>query len=144
MPQDNAALSRRWFKEVWNENRENTVNELMTSETVIHGLGADDQPAVGPEAFKKFLHLFRAALSGIHVVVHDVLSEGDQTVTRLTLTATHTGHGFGVAPTGVPVKLTAIVWARWRDGRIIEGWNEFDAAGMMKQIGAGAGGAAKA
>jgi predicted ester cyclase len=139
MPHDNAALFRRWFKEVWNENRERTIDELMTPDAVIHGLGEDGEPGVGPAAFKKFLHLFRAGLSDIRTVVHDVISDGDQTAVRLTLTAKHAGPGFGVAATGRPVKVTGIVWCRWRDGRIVEGWNEFDAAGLMKQIGAAGG-----
>jgi hypothetical protein len=29
---------------------------------------------------------------------------------------------------------TAIVWLRWRDGQVIEAWNEFDAASVMAQI----------
>jgi predicted ester cyclase len=138
MPQDNVALCRRWFKEVWNENNERTIEELMAPEAVIHGLGDDGQSGVGPDAFKKFFDLFRASLSSIHVVVHDVISQGDQTALRLTLTATHTGSGFGVPPSGRPVNLTAIVWARWRDGKMVEAWNEFDAAGLMKQISGGA------
>jgi predicted ester cyclase len=138
MPQhDNAALCRRWFQEVWNENREQTIAELMASGAVIHGLGEDGRPGAGPEAFKKFFHLFHAGLSEIRIDVHDVISQADQTACRLTLTAKHTGTGFGTAPTGRAVTITGIVWCRWRDGRIIEGWNEFDAAGLMKQISGG-------
>ena len=117
---DYPALCRRWFKEVWNENREQLISELMTPQTVIHGLGDDGQPGVGPEAFKKFLHHFRANLSNIHVVVHDVLSDGEQTAVRLTLTAKHTGAGFGPPPTDKTVSLTAIVWCHWRDGKMVE------------------------
>jgi hypothetical protein len=24
--------------------------------------------------------------------------------------------------------------ARWKDGKIVEAWNEFDAAGLMRQV----------
>lgn len=138
MNQDNASLCRRWFQEVWNENREQTIDELASSDIVIYGLADGGEPGVGIESFKKFFQLFRAGLSDIHIDVHDVISEADQTATRLTLTATHAGPSFGVTPTGRPVKMTAIVWCRWHDGKIVEGWNEFDAAGLMKQIGAAA------
>jgi steroid delta-isomerase-like uncharacterized protein len=143
MPHDNAALSRRWFKEVWNENRPQTISELAAPDVVIYGLGDDGRPTVGVEPFRKFFELFRAGLSDIHVDVHDVIAQGDQTATRLTMTATHAGPGFGVPATGRGIRMTAIVWCRWRDGQIVEGWNEFDAAGLMKQMGGGGGGAAK-
>ena len=37
--------------------------------------------------------------------------------------------------------VSAIVMIRWRNGQIVEAWNEFDAAGLMRQITAPAGAA---
>lgn len=69
-----------------------------------------------------------------HITVEDVIAEGDKTAIRLTATGTHIGDAMGVPATNRPVKLTGLILVRWKDGKIVEGWNEFDAWGMMQQI----------
>jgi steroid delta-isomerase-like uncharacterized protein len=131
----NVELSRRWFEEVWNKQRVEVVDELLTPDVIIHGLG-EEGDLVGAHHFKTFHQKFTSAFPDLKITVHDVLFEGDQTVVRLTFCGTHRGDGLGIPPTGRAVSVTALIWARWRDGRMIEGWNEFDAAGMMKQLSA--------
>jgi predicted ester cyclase len=135
MSDQNAKLAVRWFEEVWNENREQTIDELLAPDVVIHGLGEDGQPGVGREEFRRFYRLFRAGLTDIRITVEGVLAHGDETAVRLTLTGRHAGDGFGVRSTGRAILVTGIVWGRWRNGQLVEAWNEFDAAGLMKQIG---------
>ena len=129
-----VELSRRWFEEVWNQNRMATVDELLAPDVIIHGLGEGGTDLVGSHHFKAFQQKFASAFTDLHIAVHDVLSEGDQTVIRISFRGTHTGEGLGIPPTGRKVSITGLVWIRWRDGRLIEGWNEFDAAGMLAQL----------
>jgi predicted ester cyclase len=63
-----------------------------------------------------------------------VLADGDKSVVRFTFSATHTGEGLGFAPTNRRLRSTAIVILYWRGGHIVEAWNEFDAAGMLRQL----------
>lgn len=129
------SLSWRWFEEVWNQGRAETIDELLAADCAIHGPG-DAGPALrGPAKFHLFAGPFRAALADIHVEVDDVLAEGDRTAVRFTVTATHAGPELGVEPTGRPVRFTGTTMIRWRDGQIVEGWNESDAAGLYRQIG---------
>jgi predicted ester cyclase len=60
--------------------------------------------------------------------------EGNKTAVRLKFFGTHTGDGIGIPPTGKTFTSTAIVIIRWQNGKIAESWNEFDAAGMMRQL----------
>jgi steroid delta-isomerase-like uncharacterized protein len=130
----NVQLSRRWFAEVWNANRLEVVDEMLAPDVIIHGLGEDGSDLVGSHHFKTFQRNFAGAFPDLHIAVDGVMSEGDQTAVRLTFTGTHTGDGLGLPPTGRRVKVSALVWCVWRDGRLIEGWNEFDAAGMLRQL----------
>jgi steroid delta-isomerase-like uncharacterized protein len=134
MTDQNRALARRWFEEVWNQRREATIDELADPTALIHGLGEGGRDLIGPEGFRPFFRAFSAAFPDFRVAVDDVLADGDQTATRITFTGTHTGNGLGIPPTGRRVRSTGIIICRWRNGRIIEGWNEFDAAGMMQQL----------
>ena len=144
MPADNKTLTRRWFEEVWNKGREATIDELAAPDAVIHGLENQGDTLRGPDEFRRFYRLFRSGLPDVQLSIDQVIGEGDLTAIRLTARATHSGDGLGVKATGRRVTVTAICMMRWRNGQIIEAWNEFDAAGLMQQITAPPAGAAAA
>jgi predicted ester cyclase len=73
----------------------------------------------------------------LKIRVDDVLVDGEKTAIRFTLTATHVGEGLGVPPSNKPVRVTGMSITRWEDGKIAEGWNEFDKAGLAAQIAPG-------
>jgi predicted ester cyclase len=68
------------------------------------------------------------------ILCEDVLPEWDESVGRLRARATHRGAGLGVPPNGRAATFTVIVWLRWRDGQVVEAWNEFDDSGLLAQI----------
>jgi predicted ester cyclase len=135
MSHDLKALSRRWFEEVWNKRNLAAVPELSQPDAIAWGL-APDGKAIGFDSFLPFHKRFIDTFPDFHITVDDVLQEGDKTVVRLTATGTHTGHAMGVSPTGRPIRMTGMIMIRWKEGKIIEGWNEFDAWGMMQQLSA--------
>lgn len=134
MPHDLRALSREWFDTVWNNRDTAAIGRLASPMLICHGLDEGNDGTPNLETFRLFHRNFLSAFPDIHVNVEDVLLEGDQTAVRLTFTGTHRGSGIGIPPTGNSFTATALVMIRWRDGKIIEGWNEFDAAGMMRQL----------
>jgi steroid delta-isomerase-like uncharacterized protein len=97
-------------------------------------LGDSGEPVRGTAQLKQFRAAFLAAFPDLNIHVEDVLVDGDKTAVRMRFTGTHSGDGLGVPATGRRVVSSAIVILRWRDGRIIEAFNEFDAAGMMRQL----------
>jgi predicted ester cyclase len=133
-PSDLKALSRRWFEEVWNQGRTDTIAELLHPDAAIHGLGEPAGDLRGADVFMRFYHGFRGSFSNVHVYVEDVLAEADQAAIRFRFTGTHTGEWLGTAPTGRAISGTGIAICRWRDGQIVEAYNEFDAAGLIAQI----------
>ena len=137
-PEQNKALTRRWFDEVWNQGRSQTIDELAAPDVTMHGLGEDGGDVRGPDGFRPFWQRFREAFPDLQITVDDLLADGDKTAVRVTLRGTHRGPTLGVPPSGRPVRMSGMVIAQWRDGQLIEGWNEIDAAGLMRQIGAAA------
>jgi predicted ester cyclase len=135
LSEENKALLRRWFDEAWNARRADVIDEMFSLETAAHGLGSS--PLLGPEGFKPFHEMFLGAFPDLRVTVEEVIAEGDLTAARLSVTGTHEGDHLGVAPTGRRVSFTGMTFTRWRDGKIVEGWNNVDIPGLMKQIGAG-------
>ena len=83
MSEENKALMRRWFEEVWNKGRAEAIPEMVADEGIAHGLSDDPaSPLRGPAGFLPFHTQFREAFPNIEVVVEDQLAEGDLVATR--------------------------------------------------------------
>jgi steroid delta-isomerase-like uncharacterized protein len=133
--QENIELMRRWFKEVWNEGRTQTVYDLLAADAIAIGQLEDRTPLRGPAEFASFVERTRGAFPDIKVMVEDVFGADDKVVLRWSATMTHSGDHLGMPATGERVRLSGITIARFADKRIIEGWDHWDQLGMLKQIG---------
>ncbi len=137
MSEQNKALIRRWFEEVWNKGRADAIAELFADDGVAHGLSDDAaNPLRGPAGFLPFHAQFREAFPNIEVVVEDQIAEGDMVATHCSVRGKHTGHSLGFAATQAPVDFTGVTVSRIKDGKIVEAWNNFDFMKMYRQLGA--------
>jgi steroid delta-isomerase-like uncharacterized protein len=127
---------RRWFDEVWNQGRTETVDELLSADGVGHGLGDSEKDTRGPAEFKAFVATLRSSMPDVRIQLNDIFSYDDRVAVRLTLEGTHTGPGLGVPPSGRAVRIQGIVITRIHNGQIVEGWNSYDQLGLLRQIGA--------
>jgi len=132
--EQNIQLMRRWFQEVWNEGRTQTVHELLAPEAVARGQRGGDKLIRGPEEFVQFVHEIRGAFPDIRVRVEEVFGAGDKVALRWSGTMTHTGDSMGPA-TGRSVQIGGITIATFKDGKIVAGWDHWDQLGMLEQLG---------
>jgi steroid delta-isomerase-like uncharacterized protein len=133
----NIQLMRRWFQEVWNEGRIQTVHELLSPDAVARGQRGAEAEIRGPEEFVKFVEEIRGAFPDIKVEVEDIFGADDKVVPRWSAIMTHTGDALGLPPSGRTVRSRGITIARIVDGKIVEGWDNWDQLGMLEQIGGG-------
>jgi steroid delta-isomerase-like uncharacterized protein len=112
--------------------------ELLTRDAIQHDptLPRNLQGLRGPESFTRAVSLYRAAFPDVQLVVDDTIAEGDRVVLRWHAEGTHRGKLLGLAPTGVRGTVTGISIVRWRDGKVVESWVEWDNLGLARQIGA--------
>jgi steroid delta-isomerase-like uncharacterized protein len=136
MQSDPKTIVHRWFAEVWNQGREDVIDELFATDGIALGLGQGEAPVRGPEGFKVFYRNMRGALPDISIKVEDMIADGDKVVVRVVLEGTHKGDGLGVAPTGRKVRVAGIVVVRCSGGKIVQGWNSWDQLGLLRQLGA--------
>jgi predicted ester cyclase len=80
--------------------------------------------------------LMLAPFPDMHSAEEDIIAEASKVVTRRTFRGTHQGTFMGIAPTGKTVTFTAIFIAYLTNGKIEEQWVNFDALGLLQQIGA--------
>jgi steroid delta-isomerase-like uncharacterized protein len=133
--EENKAVARRWFEDLFNAGNLEVADEITASDHVNHDPTLPDIPT-GPEGQKQVVNLYRGAFTNAHISVEDQLAEGDRVATRWTGSGTHQGELMGVAPTGNQVTITGITINRVSGGKIAESWTNYDALGMMQQIGA--------
>src|SRR5437660_11004055 len=135
--EQNKALIRRWFKEVWSDGRADAIPEMFAADGIAHGLSDDaSSPLRGPAGFVPVQGQFRGAFPNIEVVVEDQIAEGDLVATRCSVRGKHTGDHLGFAATDSPVDFTGMTITRIKDGKIVEAWNNFDFMKMYRQLGA--------
>ncbi len=133
--EENKAVARRWFEDLFNAGNLEVANEIIAPDHVNHDPTLPDIPT-GPEGQKQVVNLYRGAFTNAHISVEDQLAEGDRVVTRWMGSGTHQGEFMGVAPSGNQVRVTGITINRVSGGKIAESWTNYDALGMMQQIGA--------
>jgi steroid delta-isomerase-like uncharacterized protein len=135
MAETEIAVVRRWFAEVWNNGRSEAMEELLAADAPVYGLQSGNDVVRGPAGFRPFYEQLTRAFSGIFFTIEQAISEGDMVAVRWSAQMTHTGDHLGAAPTGNSVKITGMVFARVRDGKVVEGWNNWDMMGLMQGIG---------
>jgi steroid delta-isomerase-like uncharacterized protein len=132
--EENVSLMRRWFQEVWNEGRVQTIYDLLAED--ICGWG-QDQPGVEirkPADFVALFNRIHGAFPKQNMTVEDVFGSGDKVVVRWSSVMTHTGDHLGIPATNKAVRVTGITIARIANGKIVEGWDNWDQLALMQQL----------
>jgi steroid delta-isomerase-like uncharacterized protein len=132
---DNTALARRWFDEVWNKRRDETVHEILDPDAVGHLEGLVTRGV--PGFFQARAYLI-TAFPDLNVTVEAMLAQGDDVAVRWSVSGTHRGELLGVPATGTPVAFHGITWLRFSNGRIVEGWDAWNQAKLMLELQAAA------
>ena len=131
--EENKAMIRRVWEEVFNKGNLAVADEIMATNYVYHGSGG--QEFKGPEGFKQLITMFRTAFPDLRITVEDMFAEGDKVAHRATIRGTHKGDFMGIAPTGKQVTIAAIVISRFVGGKEVEAWANLDQLAMMQQMG---------
>jgi len=132
---ENKNLMLRWFEEVWNQRKKQSIWEMFSPNGIAHGLGGDATAIRGPEGFAAFHESFVGGFPNLKVSIEDVIAEGDRVAVRWRASGTLSGTGLGLAPTNRQMSVTGMSFVRIKDGLIVEAWNNFDVLGMHQQVG---------
>jgi steroid delta-isomerase-like uncharacterized protein len=134
--EENKAIVRREVEELYNPDGDlDAVEEIFAPDYVLHDPSLPEEGR-GPEAARQLATAFRSAFPDLHTTFDEAVAEGDKVAYRWTASGTHEGELMGIPPTGNRMTITGTAIARISEGRIEEGWQNFDALGMMQQLGA--------
>lgn len=130
-----ALTARRFFATLATEGELPPLDDLLIEDYHDHD-PANLQDTMGMDAVRREFEMWRQGFT-FSFTIEDQMGEGDRVCTRWTWNATHTGDFMGIAPTGREVTMTGTTIHRCTpDGRIAEGWWQYDRLGLMQQLGA--------
>jgi predicted ester cyclase len=134
--QENKSVVRRELEEIFSQGGNlDAAEEIYAPDYVGHEPTFGD--VHGVEGAKQFAATYRQAFPDVQTTMEDQVGEGDKVVTRFTARGTHQGESedFG-PPTGNRIEVTGITIERFsEEGKIVEDWTNFDALGLMQQLG---------
>jgi len=128
------TLTRRIIEEMWNKGNLEVANESFAENSLVHDPTIPNAKP-GPEGVKEFVRLYRAAFPDLHMDIDDQMGEGDLVVTRWTLTGTQEGALGEIPAAGKWVSVKGITIYRFHKGEVAEGWMNWDALGLLQQLG---------
>ena len=132
---DNKALVRRFYEEVWDRGNTDFAFEVFADDYVRHDLRAIEA-LPGPQGQKKIAEDFRAAFPDLRFVVDLTFGEGDYVAARWTATGTHSGPWGTLEATGRRATFSGVNLYRFEHGKVAEIWNHRDDLGLAEQVGA--------
>jgi steroid delta-isomerase-like uncharacterized protein len=135
MSEQNKALSKRNFDEIWNQRKLAVIDELVAANTVLHDPSVPGGKVNGTQGYKQFVEIYLAAFPDIHFTINDQFADGDMVATRWTGDGTHKGALMGIPATNKRAAVTGITIDRYQNGKAVESWTNYDTLGMFQQLG---------
>ncbi len=108
-------------------------DEFVVEDYVDHDPVPGQKP--GREGLKDAYRAFLAAFPDIWFTFEDLIAQGDLVVGRGVIQGTHKGEFLGVPPSGKVLHWTGTRMFRVKDGKVTEGWINFDVMGLLQQMG---------
>ena len=127
----NIGLIRRWMDEVWNQQREPTVHELLRADAVGHLEGLTTHTV---DEFMAARAILLEAFPDFRLHVEDVIAQGSNVAVRWTAAGTHRGALLDVPATGMAVTCRGATWFVVEDGRIVEGWDCWNQGRLLADL----------
>jgi predicted ester cyclase len=124
---------RRIYEEAFNQDRRETLDELVAPDFVNHTAPPGTPPGPGP--LHALLDMLRAAFPDAHTHIEALVEEGDLVVMRNRFTGTHLGEFMGFAPTGRAFDQRQFHMMRFREGQVVEHWGVREDLQQLQQLG---------
>jgi len=130
----NKNLIRRAAEEIYNKGNYTLIDEIISSDFVIHSLNPHKE-IHGPVGARNFAISLRDAFPDIKFTIKDQFAEGDKVVTHFVAEGTHQGSFEGIPPTGKSFKVSSIDIDYIKNGKISECWSNLDELSLLQQLG---------
>lgn len=122
------------FVEAFNRKDADAAAALVSEDWTNYDANLPPLPQ-GPEGARQLITVFAQGIPDLQLIVEAMIAEEDLVASRWTCHGTHTGEFLGIPPTGKAATVTATAFFRVVNGKIAENRVNFDAFGLMMQLG---------
>ena len=134
--EENKALMRRIYEEVFNQKNLVAIDDFIAPNFVNHSAAQLGMTGGDLEHVKQFVSMVMQVFPDLHYTVEDLVAEGDKVVARLTISGTQQGAFMGIPPTNKHATISDIEIFRITGGKAVETWVQVDFLGLLQQLGA--------
>lgn len=127
-------LVRDYIDVVFNRHELNNTEAYWADNLVSHWLG--QQTIKGIPAWRSAMTAFFTAFPDLTFTLDDLFFSADRGVWRGHWRGTQHGDWAEIASSGRKAEWTAIIIARFTDGKLVEDWVQYDRFGLYRQLGA--------
>ena len=132
MAVDLKQTSRRLIEEGFGRGNFDVFDELCSEEYRGHdAVTGDADRAQGKENCR----MYKTAFPDLKPTILAAYSDGEVCVTHWRMTGTHQKPLMGLEPMGARCTVEGISIDRYKAGKIVESWTQWDALGLMRQLG---------
>ncbi len=118
-------LLNEWYRRIWKEKDLAAIHELFQPDGAAFGLMED--LSIGPDEFAVFASAFHELVEEVDFEVAHSIEQDGWIAAVVQLTARNPA-------SGVKVSGNAMTFARIRDNKIVEAFNQFDAMSFFEQM----------
>jgi predicted ester cyclase len=125
MSERTRSLALRWFNEVWNEKRSDTIGQLVHPECVGHHEG---QTTRGVEDIQAMRDQLLMLVPDLEVRVDGIVVDAENAVVRWTFSGRNSGGS------RQPISFSGMTWLKFSGDQIVEGWDRWNQAAFLQQL----------
>jgi predicted ester cyclase len=132
MALDLRQTSRRLLEEAFGKGNLDVYEEICSEEYRVH------DPLVGDtdrDGARQNCTMYRTAFPDLRPTILSAYTDGETCTTHWRMTGTHRHELMGLEPMGARCTVEGITIDRYRGGKIVETWTQWDALGLMRQLG---------
>ena len=132
MLENNKALARRYFDDLWTGGNLAIVDEILAPDIELHGPGMSVH---GAESVKQFVFSLRTAFPDLRFTEVEYVAEADRVASSFAMRGTHLGDFRGIPPTGQEIVILGVHFFRVAGGRVSDILVNTDTLGLLQQLG---------
>jgi predicted ester cyclase len=132
MAVDIKQSHRRLFEEAWVKGNFGIFDEICDRGYQGHDPMTGDTDL---EQTRETCRMYRSAFPDVKPTFLGSYADGDTVVTHWRMTGTHRGALMGIEPTGTRCTVDGISIAKFKGGKLVEEWTQWDGLGLLRQLG---------
>ncbi|MBS1794084.1 MAG: nuclear transport factor 2 family protein [Acidobacteria bacterium] len=129
----NEAIFYRWIEEVWNQGKEETVDELLADQAIVdYPYHIEKKLIHGRDEYKNFLRVIRGLFFNINIKIEQIVADDRKVIAFCSVTADRRRVEKNGGPVNIPAKTSGLCQMIIEDGKIMQAWCNIDIFGKSE------------